>query len=220
MPIDRDRDPGPLALTKRLHHLRGNLHATAAPASYRDLLQHRVDAREAALRALLDAVLHRRVALLRRLEAHRLGQLRLLTEILELERLQVILERLHQPLRRLDLAELALDDADGGSETVGAARTNVHLLDDGAVAPQFGDQLRIGPDGEDVRGRCVEDPLDADLELVRSGNRGLVHLQLTACLRSFAILASSALVSLVNAKATGHIDPSSRSAVSLKPSIA
>src|SRR6188474_1276998 len=31
---------------------------TAAPASRRDLLQQRVDAREALLRALLDAVLH------------------------------------------------------------------------------------------------------------------------------------------------------------------
>ena len=155
-----------------------------------------------------------------RLEVHRLRQLRLLTEILELERLQVVLERLHEALGRLDLAELALDHAEGGSEPVGAAGTNVHLLDDGSVAPPFGDQLRIRPDGVDVCARCVEDPLDADLELVRSGNRGLVHLQLTACLRSFVILASSALVSLVNAKATGHIDPSSRLAVSLKPSIA
>ena len=86
--------------------------------------------------------------------------------------------------------------------------------------PTIPDQLRVGPDGEDVRGRRVKDPLDADLELVRGGNRGLVHRQLTACLRSFAILASSALVSFVNAKATGHIDPSSRLAVSLKPSIA
>ena len=59
-----------------------------------------------------------------------------------------------------------------------------------------------------------------DLELARGGDRGLVHRQLTACLRSFAILASSALVSLVNAKATGHIEPSSSFAVSLKPSIA
>src|SRR5206468_9401436 len=97
-----------------------------------DLLQHRVDAREAALRALLDAVLHRGVPLLGRLEAHRLRQLRLLAEILELERLQMVLERLHQAGRWLDLAELALDQAEGGSEPVGAAWTDIHLLDDGA----------------------------------------------------------------------------------------
>ena len=97
---------------------------------------------------------------------------------------------------------------------------DVHLLDDRAVAPPFGDQLRIRPDGEDVRARRVEDPLDPDLELARGGDGGLVHRQLTACLTSFAILASSAFVSFVSAKATGHIEPSSRFAVSLKPSIA
>src|ERR687887_346417 len=138
-------------------------------------LQERVDARKAALRSFLDAVLHRRVALLGRSEAHRLRQLRPLAEILELERLQVVLERLHETLGWLDLAELALDDAEGGSEPVGAAGTDVHLLDDGAVAPPLGDQLRIRPDGEDVRARCVEDPLDADLELVRGGDGGGVH---------------------------------------------
>src|SRR5919201_3444687 len=82
-------------------------------------LEQRVDAREAALRALLDAVLHRRVPLLGRREAHRLRQLRLLTEILELERLQMVLERLHKALGRLDLAELALDGAEGGPEPIG-----------------------------------------------------------------------------------------------------
>src|SRR2546421_10716575 len=86
------------------------------PASRCDLLQQRVDAREARLRSFLDAVLHGGVSLLGRLEAHRLGQLRLLTEILELERLQVVLERLHEARGWLDLAELALDDAEGGSE--------------------------------------------------------------------------------------------------------
>src|SRR3954464_5907919 len=89
------------------------------PLSGRDLREHRVDAREACLRTLLDAVLHRGVALLGRLEAHRLRQLRLLAEILELECLQVVLERLHEALGRLDLVELALDDAVRGAETVG-----------------------------------------------------------------------------------------------------
>src|SRR5215469_6589184 len=51
----------------------------------RDLREHCVDPREAVLRALLDAVLHCRVALLGRREAHRLRQLRLVTEIFELE---------------------------------------------------------------------------------------------------------------------------------------
>src|SRR5439155_19498797 len=83
--------------------------------------------------------------------------------------------RLHQPLGRVDLAELALDDAERGAEAVRAARADVHLLDDGAVAPPFGDQLRVGPDGVDVCARCVEDPLDADLELVRGGDGGGVH---------------------------------------------
>src|SRR5207249_7569591 len=102
--------------------------------------------------------------------------LRLLAEILELERLQVVLERLHEALGRIDLAELALDGAVRGPEAVGPAGPDVHLLDDRAVAPPFGDQLRVGPDGEDVRARRVEDPLDADLELVRGGDGGLVHL--------------------------------------------
>src|SRR5207302_2903791 len=140
-----------------------------------DLLQQRVDPRKALLGTLFDAVLHGGVPLLGRLEAHRLRQLRLLTEILELERLEVVLERLHEALGWLDLAELTLDGAEGGSEPVRAAGTDVHLLDYGAVAPPFRDQLRVGPDGEDVRARCVEDPLDADLELVRGGDGGGVH---------------------------------------------
>src|SRR3954451_6130366 len=106
----------------------------------RDVPQQRIDAREAGLRAFLDAVLHRGVPLLGRFEAHRLRQLRLLAEILELERLQMILERLHEALGRLDLTELALDDAERRTKPVGAAWTNVHLLDDRAVAPPFGDQ--------------------------------------------------------------------------------
>ena len=69
----------------------------------------------------------------------------------------------------------ALDDAERGAEAVGAARADVHLLDDRAVAPPFGDQRRIRPDGEDVGARRVEDPLDADLELVRRGYGGRVH---------------------------------------------
>src|SRR5262245_25108245 len=44
--------------------------------------------------------------------------------------------------------------------------------------------------------------------------------QLTACSTSAAILASSAAVSSVSAKATGHRAPSSRCAVSLKPNVA
>src|SRR5204863_3227762 len=82
---------------------------------------------------------------------------------------------LHEALGRLDLAELALDEAERGAEPVGAAGTDVHLLNDGAVAPPFGDQLRIRPDGVDVRAQCVEDSLDADLELVRGGDGGGVH---------------------------------------------
>src|SRR6185369_8728117 len=148
---------------------------TPRRASGGDLLQQRVDAGEAGLRSLLDAVLHRHVPLLGRLEAHRLGQLRLLPEILELERLQVVLERLHEALGRLDLAELALDDAERGAEPVGAAGTDVHLLDDGAVAPPFGDQLRISPDGVDMGAWRVDDPLDANLELVRDGDGGGAH---------------------------------------------
>src|SRR5204863_7234528 len=97
-----------------------------APFSRRDPLQQRVDAREAPLRTLLHAVLHAGVALLGRLEAHRLCQLRPLTEILELERLQVVLERLHEARGWLYLAKLALDDAEGGSEPVGAAGTDCH----------------------------------------------------------------------------------------------
>src|SRR5205814_4639489 len=45
-------------------------------------------------------------------------------------------------------------------------------------------------------------------------------VQLTACLTSFAILASSALVSFFSAKAIGHMEPSSSFALSLNPNIA
>ena len=91
-----------------------------------------------------------------------------------------------------------LDDAVGGAEPPGAAGADVHLLNGGVLAPPFGDELRIGPDGEHVLARRVEDPLDPDLELARGGDRGLVH-QLTACFTSFAIFASSAFVSFVSA---------------------
>src|SRR5689334_3322479 len=137
------------------------------PTSRRDLRQNRVDAREAALRTLLDAVLHRRVPLLGGREAHRLRQLRLLSDLLELE-------RLHEALGRLDLAELTLDDAVLGAEAPRAARADVHLLDDGVLTPPLRDQLGIRPDGEDVIARRVEDPLDADLELVRGRDGGRV----------------------------------------------
>ena len=153
---------------------------------------------------------------------HRLRQLRLVAEILELERLQMVLERLHEPLGRVDLAELALDDAVGGAEAIRAAGANVHLLDDRAVTPPFGDQLRVGPDGEDVRARRVEDALDADLELVRGGDRSGWSFIFSGppSSRASRIFASSAAVSVVTAKATGHMEPWSSCALSLKPSIA
>src|SRR6266550_5297529 len=44
--------------------------------------------------------------------------------------------------------------------------------------------------------------------------------QLTAFFTSASILASSAVVNLVSAKATGHIAPSSRCATSLNPNVA
>src|ERR671918_206774 len=140
-----------------------------------DLLQHRVDAREAGLRTLLDAVLHGGVTLVGRLEAHCLRQLRLLAEVLELEGLEMVLKGLDEPLGRVDFAELALDDAEGCLEPIGAAGPDVHLLDNGAVAPPFWDQVRIRPDRVDVRAWCVEDPLDADLELVRGGDGCGIH---------------------------------------------
>jgi photosystem II stability/assembly factor-like uncharacterized protein len=70
-----------------------------------------------------------------------------------------------------------------------------------------------------VRSRCVEDPLDADLELVRSGDGGLVH-QRTAFFTSVAIFFSSAAVSSVSANDVGHIAPASMFARSLKPKVA
>src|SRR5262249_12025816 len=102
-------------------------------------------------------------------------QLRLLAEILELERLEVVLERLHETLGRVDLAELALDDAERRAEPVRPARADVHLLDDGAVPPPFGEQLRVRPDRVDVGAGRLEDALDADLELVRGGDGGGAH---------------------------------------------
>src|SRR5512133_2245760 len=52
------------------------------------------------------------------------------------------------------------------------------------------------------------------------GEGGLVYLQLTACLTSFAILISSAFFNSLTANATGHVEPSSRLALSLKANIA
>jgi hypothetical protein len=53
-----------------------------------------------------------------------------------------------------------------------------------------------------------------------AGSSGLLSPQLTACFTSAPILASSAAVNSVSAKATGHMPPSSRFAVSLKPNVA
>src|SRR5947199_6527390 len=84
----------------------------------------------------------------------------------------MVLERLHEALWGLDLSELALYEAELGSEAIGAPGTDIHLLDDRSVAPPFGDQLRIRPDGVDVLAGRVEDPFDADFELVRGGDGG------------------------------------------------
>jgi hypothetical protein len=48
----------------------------------------------------------------------------------------------------------------------------------------------------------------------------LLSPQLTACFTSAAILASSAAVSSVSAKAVGHMVPWSRLASALKPNVA
>jgi len=52
------------------------------------------------------------------------------------------------------------------------------------------------------------------------GPWGDLSLQLTAFFTSAAILASSAAVNFVSAKAVGHMAPSSRVAASLKPNVA
>jgi hypothetical protein len=54
----------------------------------------------------------------------------------------------------------------------------------------------------------------------RAGSSGLLSPQLTAFFTSAPILASSAAVSSVSAKEVGHMVPSSRFAVSLKPNVA
>jgi hypothetical protein len=71
---------------------------------------------------------------------------------------------------------IALDQAEGCAEAVRAAGTDVHLLDDRAVAPPFRDQLQIRPEGEDVLARGIEVPFHADLELARGADGGLVQL--------------------------------------------
>ena len=62
--------------------------------------------------------------------------------------------------------------------------------------------------------------LTGQLELTADEHRPAVGPQLTAFFTSAAILASSAAVSSVSAKAVGHMAPSSRFALSLKPSVA
>src|SRR6266540_2884685 len=54
----------------------------------------------------------------------------------------------------------------------------------------------------------------------RAGSSGLLSPQLTAFFTSAPILASSAAVNSVRAKAVGHMAPSSRFALSLKPNVA
>jgi predicted enzyme related to lactoylglutathione lyase len=52
------------------------------------------------------------------------------------------------------------------------------------------------------------------------GSSGLLSPQLTACFTSAAILASTSGVNSVSAKEVGHMAPSSRFAMSLKPNVA
>src|SRR5581483_5795467 len=101
--------------------------------------------------------------------------------------------------RRIHLAELALDHAVRSSEAPPPSCADVHLLDDRAVPPPFGNQGGVGPDGEDVRARRVEHTLDPDLELVRRGDSRVVHDQPTAFFTSARIFFSSAAVSSVSA---------------------
>jgi hypothetical protein len=54
----------------------------------------------------------------------------------------------------------------------------------------------------------------------RAGPRGDLGPQFTACFTSAAILSSSAAVNSVSAKEVGHMAPSSRFAMSLKPNVA
>ena len=179
-----------------------------------------VDAREALVRALLDAVLHRRVPLPGRLEADRLRQLRLLTEIFELKRLQVVLEGLHEARRaaRPRGTRPPRGRTPSGTDRPrrGGRPSPRRRCRRPTIRGSARDRSRRKRRARAVRRRPARRGSRA-----RSGcDGGFVHRQLTACSRSFAILASSFLVSFVNAKATGHIEPSSRFATSLKPSIA
>src|SRR5215467_5723109 len=76
--------------------------------------------------------------------------------------------------------------------------------------------------GRLVRRRAADGPLRCRPPLAMPGEPGSCRAgsQLTACSTSAAILASSAAVNSVSAKATGHRAPSSRCAVSLKPNVA
>src|SRR5215510_16057580 len=73
-----------------------------------------------------------------------------------------------------------------------------------------------------VRRQAADGPLRCRPPLAMPGEPGSCRAgsQLTACSTSAAILASSAAVNSVSAKATGHRAPSSRCAASLKPSVA
>src|SRR3954453_6367216 len=55
---------------------------------------------------------------------------------------------------------------------------------------------------------------------VRTGGSGEISPQLTAFFTSSTIFASSVAVNSLSAKATGHREPSSRFALSLKPKVA
>ncbi len=75
-----------------------------------------------------------------------------------------------------------------------------------------------------VSGNCLGKPCpDRERHPVSLGRTGALRAteppQLTACLTSATILASSAVVSCSSAKEVGHMPPSSRLAAALKPKV-
>ncbi len=101
-----------------------------------------------------------------------------------------------------------LSPRSAGPETTSVSRTN-HPLKGGLRSPQS----LFAPRPAVVEAGILK-------ESAGSAAVGLLSPQLTACFTSATILASSASVNSLSAKAVGHMAPSSRFASCMKPNVA
>jgi hypothetical protein len=96
------------------------------------------------------------------------------------------------------------------------ASSVLRKLGDNGLAVIAADRARLGTDHADLH--TIFGPISLAIQGVQVAAE--LSSQLTAFLTSAPILASSAAVNSVSAKEVGHMAPSSRFAVALKPNVA